>query len=165
MLTYEADLDSAVAGGAVAMFDEKYGDVVRVVELPGLSKELCGGTHAASSGELYPFHIINESAVAAGTRRIEAVAGRAAVVWLQQSRSDLEMVAKTLGGTTGQVMERAIASVSTRFHALAAWIVFSVAPDPPVLCHTLQEGPPERCEAIAATRVREASSCRDEGGS
>jgi len=112
--TYESDFDSAVAAGALAMFDEKYDDIVRVVEIPGLSTELCGGTHADSTALLQPFHIVSESAVAAGTRRIEAVTGAAAVSWLQESREELKKVSEALGGSPQQALDRANAAVSSR---------------------------------------------------
>lgn len=78
-------LTDAVQSGAIAAFSEKYGDIVRVVDVPGVSKELCGGTHVDNVRKLYPFKILNETSVAAGTRRIEAVAGLSCVEWYRKT--------------------------------------------------------------------------------
>lgn len=89
-------LSDAIESGAVAAFSEKYGDIVRVIEVPGVSTELCGGTHVDNVGKLYPFKILNETSVAAGTRRIEAVAGRACVDWYRKSYEPVPELLKML---------------------------------------------------------------------
>src|SRR5437773_1393224 len=88
----------AVAAGAMALFGEKYGDVVRVVDVPGVSLELCGGTHVASTGQLALFRFTHETGAAAGVRRIEALTGPAAYRYaleLQQRLSEAAGLLKT----------------------------------------------------------------------
>ena len=88
----------AVAAGAMALFGEKYGDVVRVVDVPGVSLELCGGTHVAATGQLALFRFTHETGAAAGVRRIEALTGPAAYRYaleLQQRLSEAAGLLKT----------------------------------------------------------------------
>ena len=84
--------DEAVSGGAVALFGEKYGDRVRVLDI-GSSRELCGGTHVARTGDIGLFKVVSEGGVAAGIRRIEAVCGDIALAWVQQMEATLSSAA------------------------------------------------------------------------
>ena len=97
--------DEAVAKGAMALFGEKYGDRVRVVSVPGFSMELCGGTHVRATGDIGPFVITEESGVAAGVRRIEALTGAGAVRWMQEQRSSLHSVLGVLSTTAPHAVE------------------------------------------------------------
>lgn len=96
--TNEMAYKEAVAMGAMALFEEKYGDVVRLVRIPGYeSRELCGGTHVERTGQIGPFFITYEGSIGSGVRRIEAVTGEAAVEYAQERRDILNNVAARIG--------------------------------------------------------------------
>lgn len=96
IVTEEMDIESAKAKGAMALFGEKYGDVVRVVTMSPFSIELCGGIHAKRTGDIGLFKILSESAIAAGIRRIEAVTGEGALDWLYNQQYILQQSADLL---------------------------------------------------------------------
>ena len=88
--TRELAYRDAIATGAMALFGEKYGDVVRMVEVPGISRELCGGTHVRTTGQIGLFHFSGEQGVAAGVRRIEAFTGPGAYHAVRELDRQLE---------------------------------------------------------------------------
>ncbi len=110
----------ALKSGAMALFDEKYGDVARVVTVPApgpllgpetfdgaiLSRELCGGTHARRTGSVGPFVIVSEGSTGSGIRRIEALAGAAAEAWLDHQAHLLEEASGRLGATADELPGR-----------------------------------------------------------
>lgn len=98
-------LEAAKASGAVMLFGEKYGETVRVLTI-GSSKELCGGTHVARTGDIGLVKIVAESAIAAGVRRIEAVAGEVALRWVQGMDRTLERLAQALKVAREEVPSR-----------------------------------------------------------
>ncbi len=103
----------AIEEGAIALFDEKYGDVVRVLKIgsPAVSTELCGGTHVAATGEIGFFQILSESSIGGGLRRIEAVTGRGAEKYIEGRLSDLEKIAQSMNAKLGTVLDRAASLV------------------------------------------------------
>jgi len=103
--TEEKELDSAVAGGAMALFGEKYADMVRVLSIDDFSKELCGGTHVRRTGDIGLFKIVSESSVAAGTRRIEAVTGEGVLKHLRQASETLALLAGSLHAKPEELLQ------------------------------------------------------------
>jgi len=105
----EMAIEQAKAAGAVAMFGEKYADVVRVVDVPGVSMELCGGTHVGNTAEIGLFKIVSESGVAAGIRRIEAVAGAAVLPYLNERDVVVKQLGERFKAQPGEIVERVTA--------------------------------------------------------
>ncbi len=98
----------AIDEGAIALFDERYGDVVRVMKIgePVISAELCGGTHVASTGEIGFFQIISEGSIGAGLRRIEAVTGREAEAFIDKHFSSLEKIAQSIDASPDEAQDK-----------------------------------------------------------
>jgi len=105
-ITKEMSMDEAVAAGAIALFGEKYGSVVRVVTLGDQSVELCGGTHVNATGDLGAVKVTGETGVAAGVRRIEAVSGDVALAHTQQLEQTLASVAGMLKTSPADVLPK-----------------------------------------------------------
>ncbi len=96
----------ALEKGALAMFGEKYGDEVRVVDVPGVSMELCGGTHVKTTSELGCFKIISEEGISAGVRRIEALSGQSAFDYFSEKNSLVNQLSDLLKANPGQLFDR-----------------------------------------------------------
>jgi alanyl-tRNA synthetase len=105
--------DKAKKEGAMALFGEKYGDKVRVVSMGGVSKELCGGTHVSSTGRIGLFHIIEESSISAGVRRIEAITGLESLKFLHDTESVLNEAAALFKTSRSSLLERLKATLDT----------------------------------------------------
>jgi alanyl-tRNA synthetase len=91
--------DEAIESGAMALFGEKYGDVVRVLQMGEFSTELCGGTHVARTGDIGLFKIVAEGGVAAGVRRVEAITGANSLAHLRETEARLKQVADLVRGS------------------------------------------------------------------
>ena len=99
----EMSFDDAKKKGAMAFFSEKYGDRVRVVDVPGFSMELCGGTHVSRTGDIGLFKILSEASVASGVRRIEAVTGEGSLAKVHQEEETLKEIAQFLKSSDAEL--------------------------------------------------------------
>lgn len=106
VVTEVLSIEEAKKTGAMALFGEKYGDKVRVVEMGDFSKEFCGGTHVKSTGVISSFKIISESGVAAGVRRIEALTGNGVLKYYAELEEKLEEASKILKTTPANLIDR-----------------------------------------------------------
>ncbi|MCK5837007.1 MAG: alanine--tRNA ligase, partial [Desulfobacula sp.] len=104
--TKEMNMDEAVKSGATALFEEKYGDVVRVVSQGDFSQELCGGTHTKQAGDIGLFKILSEGGIASGVRRIEAATGQAALDYIHREQVLIESAANLLKGAREDVVTK-----------------------------------------------------------
>jgi alanyl-tRNA synthetase len=99
-------IDQALATGAMALFGEKYGDSVRVVSVPGFSRELCGGTHVKRTGDIGICKVTSEGSISAGVRRIEAITGEGALKRFQETSASLQRIAATVRGAESEVVDQ-----------------------------------------------------------
>jgi alanyl-tRNA synthetase len=104
--TREMSYTDAIAAGAIAIFEEKYGDRVRVVSFGEASTELCGGTHAGATGDIGLLKIVSESGIASGVRRIEALTGRGALRHIREQENTLRRAAALLKVAPNEIPER-----------------------------------------------------------
>jgi len=104
--TYSMALKDVPSSGITELFDEKYGEIVRVVDIGGYSRELCGGTHVKATGELGAFRIVAESSVASGVRRIEAFTGWPAFDWTRREHEALKHLGHMLSAAPDEVSSR-----------------------------------------------------------
>ena len=111
----EMSYPKAVEQGATALFDEKNGDIVRGLKIgkPPVSFELCGGTHISATGQIGFFHIVSESSIGSGLRRIEAVTGRGAEEYVRKLTEDLQNISQSLGGTAENTKDKVTETINT----------------------------------------------------
>jgi alanyl-tRNA synthetase len=129
----EMTYNDALTKGALALFDEKYGDRVRTIQMGGASFELCGGTHVGNTKECYPVVITSESSVAAGVRRIEAKAGLSAERWLARQREELKDWAVAFNTEPSKLrgrvseMKMKLSSISQEMEAIEGRLLGAIA--------------------------------------
>ena len=106
VITYDLSYDEALSQGALAFFGEKYDERVRMIDVTGVSRELCGGTHVSSTGEIGMFKIVAESSVAAGVRRIEGVTGTGVERYIDDLEQQRIEIAKMVRAQPAEVVDR-----------------------------------------------------------
>jgi alanyl-tRNA synthetase len=106
VVTNQMQISEAIDAGATALFDEKYGDTVRVVRVGDVSMELCGGTHVRAAGDIGLFKIVSEAGIAAGVRRIEALSGFGALDFVRQMEDEQRAIASLLKAEGGNPLDR-----------------------------------------------------------
>ena len=158
-------IDEAVATGAMALFGEKYGDEVRVVQIADISRELCGGTHCRDTAEIGLFKIVREGGVAAGIRRIEAVTGPGGYQWIKQQEAHLKEAADRLKSAPADLarkIDRLLADAKEAERRMEALQTASAVQTPDVqkigaLSVVAQVLPPLEIKALraAADRLRD----------
>ena len=114
----EMSIEDAKASGATALFSEKYGDTVRVVNMGGYSVELCGGTHLDNTAKVGPFRVVSEASVASGVRRIEAITGKAFVADAAKTRELVSNVCATVKVRNASELEDKLAAQMEEIKAL-----------------------------------------------
>jgi alanyl-tRNA synthetase len=114
VVTVETTLEEARASGAMALFDEKYGDSVRQVTVDHVSSEVCGGTHVSRSGEVGPFILASQSAIGSGMRRVEALTGEGALSYLRGRDRTLKALEDALGARGDDAVDRARSLLAER---------------------------------------------------
>jgi alanyl-tRNA synthetase len=106
LVTNQMQISEAIEAGATALFDEKYGETVRVVRVGDVSMELCGGTHVRAAGDIGLFKIVSEAGIAAGVRRIEALTGFGALNFVRQMEDEQRAMASMLKAEGGNPLDR-----------------------------------------------------------
>lgn len=119
VITKEMGIEEAKKSGAMAHFEEKYGETVRVVDMGGYSKELCGGTHVKNTGVISAFKIVSESGIAAGVRRIEALTGNGVFRYYNELEETLSKAAKAAKAEPKNLVDK-ILSLQEELKALAS---------------------------------------------
>ena len=108
MSTTIQNFEEARENGAIALFGEKYEDKVRVVDIPGFSMELCGGTHVERTGDIGVFKIVSESSLSTGVRRIEAITGQKVIDRIHDMDFVITKSKKSLKANEDQIIEKTL---------------------------------------------------------